>query len=368
MSPHSFDRILVLGAGKVGRTVADLLAEQSTWQVTLADRAPPAGPCPGVAFEALDVQDGPALARLLGRHQAVINALPFFLATHVADAAVAAGTHYLDLTEDVAATRHIQALATRAHSVLMPQCGLAPGVIGLLGAAMAREFEVLHTLRLRVGALPRQACNALRYNLTWSLDGLINEYSQPSEAIVQGRITRLQALEGLENLVLDGEAFEAFNTSGGLGTLCHSLQGKVQELDYKSLRYPGHRDAMHLLLHGLGLRDRPDLLRQVLEHAVPHSRDDRVIVFASATGLRHGRLEQDNRLAQLQGGLLAGTQRTAIELSTASGVVGALELLRRGLLPAKGFVGPDRIALDDFLGTRAGRYFSALASTAPSPC
>jgi saccharopine dehydrogenase-like NADP-dependent oxidoreductase len=372
MSPQDIRKVLVLGAGKVGSTVADMVDEYHHLPVTLADRTH-AHAEPGdrlVERVALDVEQDEALAAVLAGHQVVINALPFYLAARVATAARARGVHYFDLTEDVAATTTIRALAEGASTVLMPQCGLAPGVIGMLGMQLAGRFDTLYDLHLRVGALTRHATNRLRYNFTWSIDGLINEYCNPCAAIVQGRSVSVQPLEGHETLVLDGEAFEAFNTSGGLGTLGETLAGRVRNLDYKSLRYPGHRDAMDFLLHDLRLVERRDLLRQVLEHAVPHSREDVVIVFASATGERGGRFEQQTRLARIDGGRLRGVDRTAIELSTAAGVVGVFELLRAGRLPSRGFVGQEQVSLEAFLSTRVGNCYAALgdmATAAPAP-
>ncbi|MGO4389711.1 saccharopine dehydrogenase NADP-binding domain-containing protein [Variovorax sp. M-6] len=367
MNPILIRNILVLGAGKVGGTVADMLAEYHRIAVTLADREPPRRELGDrlVRRAVVDAEDDTGLAAALEGHEMVINALPFHLAARVAAAARARGVHYLDLTEDVSATRAIRALADGADAVLMPQCGLAPGVIGMLGGHLAGRFDDLQSLHLRVGALSRHATNRLRYDFTWSIDGVINQYCHPCAAIVQGRPVTVQPLEGLETLVLDGECFEAFNTSGGLGTLCETLAGQVRDLDYKTLRYPGHRDAMDLLLNGLRLGERRDLLRQVLDHAVPHSREDRVVVFASASGLREGRLEQETRIARIHGGRLRGVDRTAIELATAAGVVGVFELLRTGRLPARGFVRQEQVAFDAFLATRVGRCYAGLDDSSP---
>jgi saccharopine dehydrogenase-like NADP-dependent oxidoreductase len=358
-------RVLVLGAGKVGGTVADMVAEYHQLPVTLADRVHPSHAAGDrlVTRSLVDVEDDTALAAALAGHDVVINALPFYLAPRVAAAARALPAHYFDLTEDVAATIAIRAMAGGADTVLMPQSGLAPGVIGMLGGHLASRFDTLYDLHLRVGALSRHATNGLRYNFTWSIDGVINEYCQPCEAIAQGRRVLVQPLEGQETLVLDGDTYEAFHTSGGLGTLCETLAGRVRNLDYKTIRYPGHRAAMAFLLHDLRLVERRDLLRQVLEQAVPHSRQDMVIVFASACGLRGGRFEQETRMARIHGGLLRGVQRTAIELATAAGVVGVFELLRTGRLPAPGFVGQEQVALEDFLGTRVGSCYAALGES-----
>jgi saccharopine dehydrogenase-like NADP-dependent oxidoreductase len=356
-------RVLVLGAGKVGSTVADMLAENYGVHVTLADRVTPLHASSDALVKriSLNVEDGAALSQALDQHQAVVNALPFFHAARVAQAAAAAHLHYFDLTEDVAATTAIRNIAKSAQSALMPQCGLAPGVIGMLGASLAENFEDLYDLRMRVGALTRNPTNELRYNFTWSIDGVINEYCNPCEAIVHGQLTSVQPLEGYETFTLEGDDFEAFNTSGGLGTLCETLKGKVRNLDYKTIRYPGHRQGMQFLLHDLRLIERRDLLREVLEHAVPHSRQDVVIMFASASGKRDGRFEQDTRSAHIFGDVLRGTERTAIELTTAAGICGAFELQFSGKLPTQGFVSQEEVSLDAFLNTRVGHYYRALA-------
>ncbi|MDP9901661.1 saccharopine dehydrogenase family protein [Variovorax ginsengisoli] len=368
MTAVKIDKVLVLGAGKVGGTVADMLAQYHQLPVTLADVKAVDSPDddPLVRRVVLNVDSDAALRAALSAHSAVINCLPFYLAQHVATAAAACSVHYFDLTEDVAATKAIRAMSGQATSVLMPQSGLAPGVIGMLGGDLAGHFDELYDLRLRVGALTRNATNGLRYNFTWSIDGVINEYCNPCEAIVQGQMVSVQPMEGHETFTLDAEAFEAFNTSGGLGTLCETLKGKVRNLDYKTIRYPGHRDAMDFLLHDLRLIERRDLLRQVLEHAVPHSREDVVILFASASGLRAGRFEQETRVCRVFGATLRGKARTAIELTTAAGVVGVFELLQRGQLPARGFVGQEQVPLEKFLATRVGHYYAGLGASSPT--
>ena len=142
---------------------------------------------------------------------------------------------------------------------------------------------------MRVGALPIFPSNALKYNLTWSTDGLINEYCNPCEAIFDGVQREVPALEQVEEFSLDGVQYEAFNTSGGLGTLCDTLAGHVRELNYRTIRYPGHRDVMKLLLHDLRLSERPEVLTELLENALPETRQDVVVIFATATGRRGGR-------------------------------------------------------------------------------
>ena len=368
MAKTHLDSVLVLGAGKIGGTVADMLAlHHKALRITLADQIPDAraeDPDHLVRRITLDAGRADDLCTALSAHDAVINCLPHYMAEPVAAMATTFGTHCFDLTEDVAATAAIRRMSANASAVLMPQCGLAPGVIGMLGWDLASRFDTLYDLRLRVGALTRHATNSLRYNFTWSIDGVINEYCHPADAIVNGERVKVRPLEGHETFTLDAEAFEAFNTAGGLGTLCESLQGRLRNLDYKTIRYPGHREAMAFLLHDLRLSERRDLLRQVLEHAVPHRRDDVVILFAAASGLRQGRFEQETCLARIYGASLRGKARTAIELCTAAGVVGVLELLQQGKLPERGFVRQEQVALQDFLGTRVGLYYAQLAGRA----
>src|SRR5205085_9647855 len=183
-------------------------------------------------------------------------------------------------------TRKVRALAKGAESAFIPQCGLAPGFVSIVAADLARGFESLHDVRLRVGALPRYPSNALNYNLTWSTEGVINEYCEPCEAIVDGRVREVPAPEEREEFALDGVQYEAFNTSGGLGTLCETLQGKVRTLNYRTIRYPGHAAIMKALLHDLRLKDRRDVLKDILEQAVPATMQDVVIIFVTVAGQR----------------------------------------------------------------------------------
>jgi hypothetical protein len=232
--------------------------------------------------------DDAELQRAIEGRFAVLNALPFHCAVGVATLCARAGVHYFDLTEDVPSTQAIRALAQGARSVLMPQCGLAPGFIGIVGNDLARRFDELHSLRMRVGALPRYPQGALRYNLTWSTEGLINEYCNLCEAIVDGAKTTVAALDGLETFALDGVEYEAFNTSGGLGTLTETLAGRARQVDYKSIRYPGHCAILKLLLNDLRLRERRDLLKEIFEAAIPTTEQDVIVVFASSTGVQGG--------------------------------------------------------------------------------
>ncbi len=132
----------------------------------------------------------------------------------------------------------------------MPQCGLAPGAINIVGGSLASSLDTVRSVEMRVGALPQFASNQMKYYLSWSTAGLLNEYCQPGEALHDGRRITTLPLDGSERLTIDGVEYEAFNTSGGVATMCETFAGKVGELNYKTMRYPGHRDLMKFLLAG----------------------------------------------------------------------------------------------------------------------
>ena len=354
--------IVVIGAGHIGSTIAAFLSATGDYHVTVADQSAEAlaglGAIAGVEHRVLDVTNGKDLRELLKGKFAVLSAAPYHLTFHVAEAAKAAGAHYLDLTEDVACTRKVKALAKDAKTAFIPQCGLAPGFISIVAADLARHFDVLHDVRLRVGALPKYPSNALNYNLTWSTDGVINEYCEPCEAIVDGLQRHTRALEECEAFALDGVAYEAFNTSGGLGTLCETLEGKVRNLNYRTIRYPGHAAIMKALLNDLRLRDRRDLLKDILENSVPATLQDVVIVFVTVSGLKDGHLVQETYANKIYARQVGGRIVSAIQITTASGICAVLDMLASGALRAKGFVRQEEITLADFLANRFGSAYA----------
>ena len=361
--------ILVIGGGKIGSVVAALLVgtpEADGYRVTVADHSAQqlaaiereAGTSKRLTTLVLDVADAASLRAALQGRFAVLSAAPYHLTLQVAQAARDADVHYLDLTEDVASTRAIKALAEGSRSALVPQCGLAPGFIAIVAADLARGFDTLDTVRMRVGALPAYPSNALNYNLTWSTEGVINEYCEPCEAIVDGRLSIVPALEEREEFSLDGVLYEAFNTSGGLGTLCETLAGKVRTLNYRTIRYPGHAAIMKALLHDLRLKDRRDVLKDILEQALPATMQDVVIVFVTVTGLRDGRLQQETYVRKVYSHVLAGRMRSAIQITTASSLCAMLDLLAAGELPQQGFVRQEDVPLAAFLRNRFGRVYA----------
>lgn len=354
--------IVVVGAGKIGATIADMLGSSGDYRVTVADRSEAQlaaiRKSAAVSTAVLDIADGEALRRLLAGRFAVLSAAPFSLTTRIAEAAAELGVHYLDLTEDVASTRRVKELALTAKAALIPQCGLAPGFISIVASDLAKDFDQLDSLKLRVGALPQYPSNALGYNLTWSTDGIINEYCEPCEAVVNGERVLVPAMEEREEFSLDGVTYEAFNTSGGLGTLCDTLAGKVRTLNYRTIRYPGHCAIMKTLLQDLRLSERRDVLKDIFENALPSTLQDVVIVFVAASGRKDGRLVQQTYAHKVYSGLVDGVVRSAIQITTAAGICTVLDLLAQGKLPQSGFVKQEDIGLDAFLANRFGKVYA----------
>jgi saccharopine dehydrogenase-like NADP-dependent oxidoreductase len=357
--------VVCFGAGKIGRMIAALLSDSGDYDVLVCDvderRLERVARYRNVSTARVDVADRDDVVTALAGRSSVISALSFDHNPRLAEAALAAGASYFDLTEDVGTTRQIRQIASRARpgQAFMPQCGLAPGFVSILAHGLTRSFDRLDAVHLRVGALPQFPSNALRYNLTWSTDGLINEYCNPAEAILDGRRTLVLPLEGLEHFWLDGVRYEAFNTSGGIGTLCDTLDGRVRELDYKTIRYPGHRDLMAFLIRDLRLGERRDLLKDVLERAVPVTFQDLVVVFCTASGWRGDQLVQISDSRKIYSGTLFDEAWSAIQISTAAGVCAALDLMHDGRLPDTGFLRQEQIELDDFLANRFGRYYAS---------
>lgn len=362
-------RVLLLGAGKIGRMIARLLVDAGDYEPVVADVRPDSlarvTKQSGAATLQLDATDRKQLAAALKQCDAVISALSFYFNPLVAEVALETGVSYFDLTEDVATTQRVRKTAARAAAgqIFMPQCGLAPGFISIVANHLTKSFEELDTVRMRVGALPQFPTGALKYNLTWSTDGLINEYCNACEAIYLGERVNVLPLEGYENFSLDGVRYEAFNTSGGLGTLCETLDGQCRELNYKTVRYQGHRDQMWLLVNELRLNERRELLKDILERAVPVTFQDVVVTFCTVTGMRKGQLVQISDARKVYHESIGGENWSAIQITTAAGVCTVLDMHFAGELPKSGFVRQEQVDFPKFLANRFGNRYDSQLTT-----
>ncbi|HSM91057.1 MAG TPA: saccharopine dehydrogenase C-terminal domain-containing protein [Desulfobacterales bacterium] len=349
-------KIGLLGAGKVGLTIAAMLESCDFCREThLADvrGGVVRPPLSKLRYETLDFTDSLKLDAFIKGKTAVVSAAPFYLNREIATACARHRVAYFDLTEDVETTAAVRRLAEKASVPFMPQCGLAPGAINIIGSNLAQDLPSVRSLELRVGALPLYASNSMKYYLSWNTAGLINEYCHLCDMLYGGQRLQAKALEGIERMTLDGTEYEAFYTSGGVGTLCETYEGKVRELNYKTIRYPGHRDLMKFLLYDLNLIDNRKLLTEIFDQEVPTTETDVVIIYVNVVGQDEQGVKQRSFAKKIYGDLLDGRRYSAIQLSTAAGLAAVLELYAGGRL-GSGFVKQESVKLSDFLSTRWG--------------
>lgn len=355
--------VALCGAGKIGEAITAMLALSGRYSIKVCDidleRAKTvAAPWPSASPHRLQLDDAAATAQLLKGCDAVLCALPYLFNSQVATLAVECGVHYFDLTEDVESTRLIKRLAEHAKSALMPQCGLAPGFISIAAASLVRQFDAAESVKMRVGALPIYPSNRLKYALTWSTDGLINEYGNMCEAIINGERTAVLPLEGYERFSLDGDEYEAFNTSGGLGSLCDTLGGKVRSLDYKSVRYPGHHDIVAFLMRDLRFNEDRDTLKRVLERSIATTAQDKCLILVEASGKIGSRFVQRTYASTVYNGFLGSQHFGAIQITTAAGICAPLDLFLTGKLSQKkGMIRCEEIDLALFLDHEFGKHY-----------
>jgi saccharopine dehydrogenase-like NADP-dependent oxidoreductase len=359
-------RVLVLGAGKIGSLVTCLLAEHGDYEIHLGDIALDAPkhlvedlglsrvtPC------MLDVRHPDAVSAYLSAHpvDAIVSSLPYFCNPTVAGLALTHQLHYFDLTEDVEVTNQVRVLSAGASRAFAPQCGLAPGFISIVAHELMTHFHSIDTVKMRVGALPVHPSNALKYSLTWSTDGLINEYGNTCYGIEAGEKVPLLPLEGYETIELDGLLYEAFNTSGGLGTLADSSVGHVRTMNYKTLRYPGHCEKIHLLMKDLKLNEDRETLKRILERAIPQTLQDVVLVYASVSGTKEEGFFEENYVKKIYPQCIKGRLWSAIQVTTASSLCCVVDLVLGSPGKYQGFVTQESIPLKDVLANDFGACF-----------
>ncbi|MES2796024.1 MAG: saccharopine dehydrogenase C-terminal domain-containing protein [Bacteroidota bacterium] len=348
------EKIIVIGMGKVGSLVGVLLNKR--FKVTGLDKAKPSLDLP---FEVLtgNVSDEAFLKSELSKYEAVVSCMPYNLNLPIAKIAFEKGIHYFDLTEDVPTTQAIREMAKTAHSVFAPQCGLAPGLIGIVGADLVKRFDKIRDIELRVGALPRYPNGLLGYSFTWSPAGVINEYINDCEVIHNGERKMVTALDGVEVINIEGQEFEAFSTSGGLGTMCETFEGQLDTLNYKTIRYPGHAKLMKFLLYELILKDKRELIEDILTAAKPPVQQDVVYVYAVVEGWKNGQMNREEYYKAFHPIEIDGQHWRAISWTTAASIAAVVELVADRKLPQKGFIKQEEIDFAQFLNTTTGQYY-----------
>ena len=350
-------RVAVLGLGRVGTLAATLLHETG-FEIVGFDVRQRRRKLPFKVVKKSAATKTEALKTCKG-FDAVLSCLPYHLNVGVAKAAHQIGVHYFDLTEDVPTTKAIQELSKTSNGVMAPQCGLAPGLVGIIGAHLAEQFEQVRSIKLRVGALPQHPTGLSGYAFNWSPEGVVNEYLNDCEVIEEGQHKWVSPMEWVEKIYVNGNRLEAFTTSGGLGTMCETYLGRVDNLDYKSMRYPGHVELMNFFFHELLMRDRRKLAGEILTHAKPPVDDDVVHIHVSAEGMIDDRLMRQEYVRSYYPLKIAGRTWRAIAWTTSASVAAIIEMVSAGDLPAKGFIKQELIPLELFLATRNGSLYEA---------
>jgi lysine 6-dehydrogenase len=266
--------MLVLGAGLQGCACAyDLLQNPGVTHVTLADLRPDnlpaflAGDWGGrLRAVQLDVTDSAAVRKTLEGHSAVMSAIPYYYNGPMARAAVEAGCHFSDLggnTEIVLEQKKLHEQAIAAGVSVIPDCGLVPGMVNILAAEGIRRLDITEQVRIYVGGLPQKPEPPLNYQIVYSLEGALDYYTTPSWVLRGGEPTQVDALSELEAVDFPEPVgtLEAFHTGGGISTLPFAYQGKIEAMEYKTLRYPGHAAIMRPIRELGLLGDKPVLVK-----------------------------------------------------------------------------------------------------------
>lgn len=345
-------KYLVVGAGRMGQAIAwDLARQPGTTGVGIADADPAAlrralafAAHPSVRAVRADASRPATLLPQLRRADAAASAVPYFLNLGLARAALAAGTPFCDLGGNDAVVRKELALDREARSkglTLVPDCGLAPGMVSVVVAAGLARFDRPRAVRIRVGGLPLEPKPPLDYQLVFSVEGLINEYVEPCRVLRRGRILSVPPMGELETLRFPPPfgRLEAFTTSGGASTLPETYRGRIRDLDYKTLRYPGHAAKFRLLMD---LAIPREVLARCLTKALPAPGPDAVLVRVAVEGLRRGR-ERTLTLQSIdraRGRFSAMMRTTAFPAAIVCGMLARREIRRTGALPQERCVPP----------------------------
>ena len=363
-------RFLVMGAGMMGRAVAfDLCRSGGVTGVLLADldgdRAREVEgriASPLLRVLRLDVGDHEAVVQAMEGCDVAVSCVPYAHNLGLARAAIEAGCNFCDLGGNNDIVREelaLDALAREAGVTVVPDCGLAPGLATVLAADAVKRFEVVDELHIRVGGLPLEPRPPLDYMILFNPTGLVNEYREPCVVLRDGEVRAVPPLEDVEEIEFP-EPFgtmEAFNTSGGTSTLPQTFKGKVRDLDYKTVRYPGHCEKVKLLMDLGFFGGNPvevdegkvvprRLTEALLLDRLPHEGDDVVLLKLWAVGDKDG---QKRRLSYTvvdpcdrANGMTAMMRTTAYPASIVAQMLASGEIARKGAVPQELVVPTER--------------------------
>ena len=352
----------IVGAGNIGSTIYQLLISSNTnYQISIADQVEKRNPfIKDEDYHRLTITkptyDGHCtqFSQFVNGKTLIVNALPFHQNINLYKSCFELGVPYFDLSEDDELDKFIDSLKTDKLSFTMPHCGLAPGMSTVIAHNLLADVENPTNVKIRVGALSQNASNKLRYYTSWSGEGLVNEYLGDCQVLENGKYKTVDALSGYEKITLDGREYEAFNTSGGLGTFAKSLDGKYDSLNlnYKTLRRIGHHDYVDFLFNDLKIpqQDLTNIFRRI-----PKTRKDAVILYASASS--EGMDDEQTYLKVFRPTTINGRFLTAIEYTTAIGLLVMVELYLTKKIPQEGYVRQEDVLLCDTLKTTFGSFY-----------
>jgi lysine 6-dehydrogenase len=354
---------LVIGAGMMGSALAyDLAHSEGVEKVVLADidieRAQKAVSAIGKKAEPikLDINQYDTLGRQMDSVDVVCGATSYTHNLQLTKAAIEAGVHFCDLGGNMDVVNEQLALNKKAKSAnvcIVPNCGLAPGLAGILGAGGARQFDSVTEIHLRVGGLPKHPRPPLNYQIVFSVEGLINEYIEPAEVIRNGKMMEVPSMEDLEEIEFPKPfgKLEAFNTSGGISTLAYMFKGKVRDLDYKTIRYKGHCEKIRTLLDlgfassepimvGNSLSTARELFQELLKKKLPSAGSDLVLLRVSVVGMQKSR----NKLLtyEMIDYFDEKTNISAMMRTTAFPTAIIAQMIARGIIKDRGVFTPEQ--------------------------
>jgi len=355
-------RYLILGAGQQGRAVAFDLLRDPQAELILADRDPDALEDvlswlddPRVDVEPLDAANREEMQAVMEDADVTISALPYSFNLDLTADAITAGCHLIDLGGNnaiVQAQLELDAEARQRGVLVIPDCGLAPGLAGYLAYDACSRMSRVESLKIRVGGLPQKPQGELEYMLTFAVEGLLNEYSEPCIVVRGGELMQAEPLTEIERINFPepwGE-LEAFHTSGGLSTLPQSLGHTVENMDYKTIRYPGHGAKMRAFYEqGLFSREPREtsngpvvpreLLARMIQDTCDYPEVDAVLVRILAMGHRGSvpvmsRTQIIDRFDK-ENGITAMMRMTGYPASIVASMIANGEIKERGVLPGE---------------------------------
>ncbi|MEM6336453.1 MAG: saccharopine dehydrogenase C-terminal domain-containing protein [Bacteroidota bacterium] len=357
-------KVAVIGAGAIGSALAeDLCARDAITQVLICDARHSALEelhdriqSPKMRSFQVDARDVNTIASIVRGSRCIISCVMPEYNYELAEMAVQLGSNYCDLGGDDRITEHVLSLggpASRKSIWVVPNCGLAPGLVNILCMYGIHQFDSVKSARLRVGAVPLEPKDPLNLTIPFSADQFIDKLSLPVTLIEDGKLKHFEPLSGIEPIAFDAHdsPLEAFYSSGSLSTLPHDLLGKVETLDFKTVACPGLAQKMKFVI-ALGLTDRRhidvrthrtyrDVFVRQLKRKTPENEPDVVLLRVSVTGVRDG--ETQTFVAKLHEEYDATLKISAMKQCTAVSAAIVAELLGSHQIAGGGAAPPEQI-------------------------